>query len=201
MKELNDIVSENLVALRKAKKMTQQELAEQIGYSDKSISKWELGYAIPTVDILIGFAKFYGVSVDFLISEHNEGVSLTNVDEQKRKKNNQIVITSMVATFIWFTAACIYATDVIQHGIEASTLWIAFVWAIPISFFACSALSRVFWGKCLVFTIFQSLFVWTIILSFYLQFLLFYPYENLWYIFLVCIPLQIGIILLSKLKN
>ena len=43
MENLAEIVGKNLVALRKAKGMTQMQLASEINYSDKSISKWENG--------------------------------------------------------------------------------------------------------------------------------------------------------------
>lgn len=202
MEELNEIVSENLSALRKSRHLTQQELAEQIGYSDKSISKWELGYAIPTADILLKFARFYQVSVDYLLSKRNPGEKVKTGNQDLKKRHNQIIITAMAAVFVWFTAAAIYATDVINNqGVaDHPSNWIVFVWAIPISLFACSVLTHLFWKKCTAFTVFESLFVWTLLLAFFLQFYFYDPYENLWYIFLVCVPVQIGIILISKLR-
>ncbi|MCR5333190.1 MAG: helix-turn-helix domain-containing protein, partial [Bacilli bacterium] len=47
MKALSEIVAENLAALRKKVGLTQQELADRLAYSDKTVSKWELGRAIP----------------------------------------------------------------------------------------------------------------------------------------------------------
>ena len=61
-KSLPQIVGKNLATLRKAKGLTQQQFAEQVHYSDKSVSKWELGYTIPSVDILMDIASFYGVT-------------------------------------------------------------------------------------------------------------------------------------------
>lgn len=199
MEELNQIVSENLSALRKSRHLTQQELADQIGYSDKSISKWELGYAIPTADILLKFSAFYNVSVDYLLTKRKNGEKVKAGNPDVAKKHNQIIITAMAATVVWFTAAAIYATDVINNSPKGSNLWIAFVWAIPVSLLLCAILSHFFWKKCTAFTVFESLFIWTLLLAFYLQFY-FYANENLWYIFLVCIPLQIGVILISKLR-
>ena len=48
MKDLKETVAEKLVYLRKENKMTQAELAEKLNYSDKSVSKWERGEALPT---------------------------------------------------------------------------------------------------------------------------------------------------------
>lgn len=199
MKDLNEIVGTNLADLRKSRHLTQQELAEQIGYSDKSISKWELGKAIPTVDILRDFSNFYGVTIDFIISERKPGEEIHQLSKDSKKRNNQIVITAMAACVVWFTAAAVYASNVLNPE-STTNLWIAFVWAVPISFLICGILARLFWKRDTSIYVFESLFVWTLIGSFFIQFYFYPPYENLWYIFLVCIPLQIGIILVTKLK-
>src|SRR5574344_1578888 len=128
MKQLNEIVAETLAALRKSRHLTQQELAEQIGYSDKSLSKWELGKAIPTVDILKRLADFYGVSVDSLITE-NGALTKTTSPQDARTRSNQIVITSMAATFILFVAVVIFVNSVVT-GKGVAQAWIAFIWAV-----------------------------------------------------------------------
>ena len=72
MSDLNIIIGKNLMALRKKKGLTQLQLAEQFNYSDKSISKWEKGEAMPAIDILKNLADFYGVTLDFLTEEEIE---------------------------------------------------------------------------------------------------------------------------------
>jgi transcriptional regulator with XRE-family HTH domain len=199
MEELNDVVAENLSNLRKNKKLTQQELADQIGYSDKSISKWELGKAIPTVDILKKFAEFYGVSVDSLLQKDGAQAQFhSNVN--RANFHNQIIIIALAATFIWFTAGCIYANGLITNT-YADSVWISFIWAIPVTFGVCAALIRFFWKRCFSFFLFASLFVWTLVLAFCIQFAYVnVPHQQLWFILLVCIPLQISLILFARLK-
>jgi transcriptional regulator with XRE-family HTH domain len=200
MKELNEIVAENLTALRKSRHLTQQELAEQIGYSDKSLSKWELAKAVPTVDILKRFADFYGVTVDSLITENGvEAKAVSPKDQQNR--SNQIVITSMAATFILFVAVVIFANALVT-GQGASQAWIAFIWAIPLAAMVCSVLSRLFWGRGNTTTVtLSSIGVWTLCLAFFLHFLLIIePSQNLWFVFLVGAPVQVMIILFAQLK-
>jgi transcriptional regulator with XRE-family HTH domain len=199
MEELEEIVSENLTALRKGKHLTQQELADKIGYSDKSISKWELGKAVPTVDILKDLADFYGVTVDFLITPQSPETREKVTKGTDRNRNNKIVIVAMVATFIWFTAACVYASSVIPGTKIPQPLWIAFIWAIPASVFSSAVLVRIFWGRTVFFVVLASLFVWTFITAFCVTFKVFAG-TDLWYIYFVCIPLQIGIILFSQWK-
>ena len=46
--EFKRVVASNLVYFRKKKGLTQQELAEQLNYSDKAISKWCKAYNLPS---------------------------------------------------------------------------------------------------------------------------------------------------------
>ena len=56
MKDVRQIIAENLIELRKVNKLTQLELAEKLNYSDKAISKWERGESLPDVEILCQIA-------------------------------------------------------------------------------------------------------------------------------------------------
>ena len=60
-------VGERIARLRSEKGMTQVELAEKLGVSDKAVSKWELGGCYPDVTMLPLLADTFGVSVDFLM--------------------------------------------------------------------------------------------------------------------------------------
>lgn len=55
---------EFLYALRKDKGMTQAELAQLLGVTNKAVSKWETGEAMPETSLLIPIARIFGVSVD-----------------------------------------------------------------------------------------------------------------------------------------
>lgn len=57
-----------LAALRKAKGMTQAQVAEALCVSNKTVSKWESGGGLPDVTVLPDLAEFYGVTVDDLLS-------------------------------------------------------------------------------------------------------------------------------------
>ena len=56
-----------LAALRKEKGMTQLELAEQMGVTDKAVSKWERDLSFPDVTSLPRLAEILEVSVDELM--------------------------------------------------------------------------------------------------------------------------------------
>ncbi|MDD3957696.1 MAG: helix-turn-helix transcriptional regulator [Candidatus Izemoplasmatales bacterium] len=63
-----NILKDNLIYLRKIKGRTQKELARDLNYSDKVISKWERGESIPDVSALNHIAMFFGVTIDELVS-------------------------------------------------------------------------------------------------------------------------------------
>ncbi|MBR5364768.1 MAG: helix-turn-helix transcriptional regulator [Clostridia bacterium] len=59
--------SENLKNLRKAKNLTQEELAGYLGVSGQAVSKWETGAGMPDLPLLITTAAYFGVSLDELV--------------------------------------------------------------------------------------------------------------------------------------
>ena len=52
---------------RKAKGLTQEQLAEELGVSRQAVSKWESGQSIPDVDKLAALSRFFGVTADSLL--------------------------------------------------------------------------------------------------------------------------------------
>lgn len=62
-------LSEKILHLRSQKGLSQLELAEQLGVSRQSVSKWETGQSVPDLDKLIKLADLFGVSVDELVRE------------------------------------------------------------------------------------------------------------------------------------
>lgn len=59
--------AENLHFLRKRDKITQEELADKLGVSRQSVSKWETGEAYPETDKLISLADLFSVTLDALV--------------------------------------------------------------------------------------------------------------------------------------
>ena len=57
----------NLYRLRKLRGWTQQELADQLGVTNRSVSKWETGETLPETGQLIPLADAFGVTVDELL--------------------------------------------------------------------------------------------------------------------------------------
>ena len=72
LSELKLIFASNLIRLRTQAGMKQAELGAQLNYSDKSVSKWERGEAIPDAYVLTQLAEIFGVSVDALLTSHDK---------------------------------------------------------------------------------------------------------------------------------
>lgn len=56
-----------LKELRKEKCLTQEELAEKFGVSNRTVSRWETGSSMPDISMLLEIADFYGVSIPEII--------------------------------------------------------------------------------------------------------------------------------------
>lgn len=72
------ILAEKVAALRKKKGWSQEELAEKLGISRQSVSKWESGASIPDIDKIILLSRLFLVSTDYLLKdeiEENESVA------------------------------------------------------------------------------------------------------------------------------
>ena len=61
------MLEENIRVMRKEKGLTQEQLAEVMGVSTASVSKWETGVAVPELGMLAALADFFEVSIDALI--------------------------------------------------------------------------------------------------------------------------------------
>ena len=59
--------ADNLTRLRREKKVTQEELADFIGVTKASVSKWETRQSLPDILILPQLASFFNVTVDELL--------------------------------------------------------------------------------------------------------------------------------------
>lgn len=61
-------MNERLRTLREQAGFSQEQLAGQIHITRQAISKWELGHAEPSVEMLITLAQLYNVTVDYLVT-------------------------------------------------------------------------------------------------------------------------------------
>ena len=69
-------IGKNIAALRKKAKMTQLELAKNLGVSDKAVSKWENGHGYPDITVLPDLAALFGVSIDYIMLGEKKGIAI-----------------------------------------------------------------------------------------------------------------------------
>ena len=73
-----------ILELRKDKKMTQQELADKIGVTDRAISKWENGRGMPDISLMKPLCEILDITLNELIS----GEKIDKKEYQKKSDEN-----------------------------------------------------------------------------------------------------------------
>lgn len=116
-------------SLRESKKMTQDNLADEVGVTRQAVSNWELGKAIPDSGILLSLSELFQVTINELLkgekdykdtkeNEELENIALNLVDEYNIKslrikrimKISVIIITAILLTFFLYYFVTSYNT-------------------------------------------------------------------------------------------
>ena len=101
-----EIIGKFIAALRKEKNMTQEQFAEKLGVSNRSISRWENGKTMPDLSMLPIISEELGVSVAELLKgerftkepKPNESISLIiELFEQEKRKKTKLVNECFIA--------------------------------------------------------------------------------------------------------
>ena len=108
MDTFEEIVAYNLTELRKNARLTQAELAEKINYSDKSVSKWERGEALPDLKVLTRLAELFGVSIDYFVTKDAEKQK-KEFDFPKSEKLYRIGVELFAACAVWLAATAVFS--------------------------------------------------------------------------------------------
>ena len=196
--DLKSVIAKNLIKYRKDSGLTQQELAEKLNYSDKSISKWERGEGVPDIYILKQIAELYNVTVNDIIGMEmidNEPALVIN------KTKNHILITLMSIGLVWLVATVTFA--ILKIIFPASTsISYCYIYAIPVSFIVLYIFNRIWFKIRLINFISVSLIFWSTMFSFYWTIKDFF--DNFGVFFFIGIPFQVIVIfwyLMDRKKN
>lgn len=187
--DIRQIISNNLIALRKKHNLTQIELAEKLNYSDNAISRWERMEVMPSIETLEKISEIFGVSLAGLIS-----VNAKEIEEKKHKEQ----IADRLATYLIYVSLILLVATVIfvYARIKMNeSLWQIFVWSVPCICLVIMPLNSLFGKHIFKFVVF-SIFLWTFITSIYIQFL----DLNMFMIFLIGIPIQAALAIWSFIK-
>lgn len=93
-----------ICSLRKEKGLTQAALAEKLGISNRTVSKWENGDGMPDVSILSDVAKALGITVDELLKGEKNPTELPEikVTEVSNKNNINNIFQMMYIVSLFF---------------------------------------------------------------------------------------------------
>lgn len=84
------MLHEQIKALRKAKGMSQEDLAVQLHVVRQTVSKWENGLSVPDADVVLRIAEVLGVSVNQLLELPADSQDRLNLAEELAKANQQL---------------------------------------------------------------------------------------------------------------
>ena len=142
LSELKLISASNIIRLRTQAGLTQAELGEKLNYSDKTISKWERGEAIPDAYVLTQMAEIFGVTVDYLLSTHDawENPNQQEEQEQGMSRHSVNMIIAIAVLGVWTMALSIFVLLWLLDYI----VWQTFIVALPVSILTYMVLICVF---------------------------------------------------------
>ena len=116
-KKMNQVKIGNLIKeLRKEKNYTQEQLAEKLGVSQRTVSRWETGHNLPDLDILMEMADFYDVDLRELLDGERKGdkmdkeieETVMKVAEYSNEEKNQLTRKMSVLFSIGIIVIVVY---------------------------------------------------------------------------------------------
>ncbi len=195
MENIKQIIAQKIHDLRVSKNMTQIDLAQQLNYSDKAISKWERAESVPDVSVLVQLADLFGVSMDELIRDKKP--EKPEPPQKPDKKIQHALILGMSVLLVLLIATLVFVVLMLTNTATAYS-WLCFVYAVPVSLIVWLVLNSIWFNQRRNYWII-SLLMWSVLCTVYLSLL---PFGfNIWLIFVLGIPGQIIIFLWSGLHR
>ena len=192
LSELKLVTASNIIKLRTGAGMTQAELGAALNYSDKTISKWERGEAIPDAYVLTQMAGIFGVTVDALLSSPDRWQPAPDPDEVPDRSYSVSMIIAVAVLGVWTLAL----TAFVALWLVGMIRWQIFVVALPVSILTYLVLICVF-GKKRHLQYVIALFVLSVFVMIYLLFV----HRNPWQIFLICVLAVVLVFLSCNIKK
>lgn len=191
MKDLNIIIGTNIRELRKVNKMTQNDLAIKLNYSNKAVSRWESGEIVPDVETINKICDIFNIPIALIFEQQIDKNRLQK--QTKRNVSNKVIISLLAIMAVW----CLAIVGFVYSNIVFSkSVWQLFLWAVPVSCVV-SIIFNAIWGKKWLTITLISLLLWSILACIYVAFLKY----NIWLIFIVGLPIQICIALSASLNR
>ena len=122
--------TDNLIRLRKQQGLTQIGLAEKINYSDKAVSKWERGEAIPDVYTMGELANLFHLTIDELIYQDPENIE--KISKKREQHPYLIKLSFLIVSSVWLLAIFLFVILNLVLN-DRSQVWLTFIAALPAS--------------------------------------------------------------------
>lgn len=90
---------ENLKKIRKENNLSQEQIAERLGVSRQSVSKWESGQAYPEMDKMLQLCEMFNLNIDDLLNQ--------NINEVRKNKQSKININKYIDDFLEYVTKTI----------------------------------------------------------------------------------------------
>ena len=98
-------LGDKIAELRRQRGWSQGNLAERLGVTRQSVSKWESGASVPDLDKIIGLSELFGVTTDYLIKCEGAAEAAPSEAEPADDQHSRYVTASMAREFIELTSA------------------------------------------------------------------------------------------------
>lgn len=187
MEELKVVFASNLIRLRTEAGLTQVELAEKLNYSDKSVSKWERGEALPDVLVVKHIAEIFGVTVDFLLTTH---------DQWQPNPPKEQISTGTITAIVMMGIATVAVLLFIIFWLMGEFYWIIFAAAVPALLVTLLVLNNV-WKRRRWNVLIVSLLVVSVLLLSYVALAPQHP----WQLFLLAVPAVVIVWLSFRIRR
>lgn len=189
------IISQNIAFFRKKLGLSQTALAKQLQYSNKNISKWELGETTPDVFTIKKLAAIFGVTVDILLNpitdESKHAMQTKTVIPTKWKLYMMLLVNAIV-----FLCSCVLFYVFKAANYDGFNTTLIFLYILPIIDLICFIFLCCIIKKVEIYSL--SILGWLIALCFHITFI---QAQDILYIYLIALGYQLLVIFISKLIN
>jgi transcriptional regulator with XRE-family HTH domain len=117
-----------LSQLRKEQSMTQEQLGEKLGVTNKTVSRWETGTYLPPVEMLQLLSELYGITINEILSGERLGEK-----EYREKAEENIKVTLSASAFTWKEKSAFFKKKWLREHlfglVVEAVIWLA-LWGI-----------------------------------------------------------------------
>ena len=119
------ILADKITALRKKAGWSQEELAEQLGVTRQSVSKWEGAQSVPDLDKVVQMSRLFGVTTDFLLKDE-----LSEEEDYTRENKAKSPVIGAVSGIYWLLVTAVYLFYTFGPMGNGQPKYSWFIWAV-----------------------------------------------------------------------